>query len=674
MSTHEKKSGLTKRMAVILVILALLAMVQTMFTQAFTNWAGFREWIPFPMIISIAFFYLLGRANKSWKLSVQEYAVLFVGSFLIANTFTWGYYMSGSYGPTALIGIGQVPAIWAATQEPFKSRVAMYIPSWIAPTSASALNGVWFGGAMDWGAWLPSIAFWSAFLILITIWQLCWGFFLRKPLVETERLAFPGIAVGAYLVAATKEEDGKMDLFNFSRGWTKLFWAAFVLGFLLTFLDTLKYFVPSIPGSSYLGIWNVDLSPYTKDLLPGAYFFNQVRVTDILIFMFAPMDALLTIVVGWVALMVLYPTIAVRLGWVTYSPGMETGTTGYQALSQNTGPFKYGLLVTIGVPIGMGLWMIWQNRAHFAEIFRAGFGTTSGPREEEGVSYRTVTYGAVITSIIILALMIVLGAPIQSAIVFLALELVFSYGQVRAMGDVHEYNSFGYYMNWYRFDSGLWGLPPVNSAAMFNSMFMYTAFDSSATRIQSYPAMHHTFKTYKVGQLNDTSAKSMFDTVLLTIVPLAIFASAFSIWFFHNFGGISKLATVANAWAPGTADEAYRWTITTPIFNIGGLERYTLLIGGALLSIVIYIARMNFPWFFLNPSGLIILGAAPYIGVFAAVIALAIKYVVLRVGGTKLFENSAVPFVVGFLVGYGVNAAIVGALATFMIGLPKILV
>jgi len=670
MSSHEQKTGLTTRMAVILVILALLAMVQTLFTQAFTVWWGYREWVPFPMVISIIFFYFLGKANKSWKLSTQEYAILFIGSYLIANTFTWGYYMSGSYGPTALIGIGQVPAIWAATQEPFKSTVGRYIPSWMAPTSQSALDAVWFGGVMDWGAWLPSIAFWSAFLILITLWQLCWGFFLRKPLVETERLAFPGIAVGAYLVSATKEEDGKMDLFNFSKKWTKIFWVAFVLGFLLTFLDTLKYFVPTVPASSYLGVWTVDLTPYTKGLLPGAYFWNQIRLPDVLIFMFTPLDVLLTVLVGWIVFQVLYPTIAVRAGWVTYSPGMETTFT---TLSQSIGPLKYGLLVVIGVPIGMGLWMIWQNRAHFIEIFKAAFGTTSGPKEEEGVSYKTVGYGAILTSIIILALMVFVGAPIQSVIVFLALQLVFSYGQVRAMGDVHEYNAYGDYFNWYRYDAALWGAPPVNSAAVFNTMFLYSVTDSSATRIQHLPGMSHSFKTYKVGQLNDTSAKDIFNTSVLLIIPLAIFASAFSIWFFHTYGGISKLATVANAWASGIANDAYGFTITTPSLSMDVFERYALLIGGALLAIVMYIGRMKFPWFFLNPSGLILLGAAPNLGVFAAILALAIKYVILRVGGTKLFENSAVPFVVGFLVGYGVNAAIVGCLATFLIGLPKVL-
>jgi len=672
MSTGERefKIGLTGRMVIILAALAVLAMVQTMFTQAFTLWWAYREWIPFPMVISIAFFYLLGKVNKAWKLSTQEYAILFIGSYLIANTFTWGYYMSGSYGPAALIGIGQVPAIWMAVQEPFKTNVGMYIPSWMAPTSRSALDAVWYGGVMDWGAWLPSITFWAGFLILITLWQMFWGFFLRKPLVEVERLAFPGIAVGAYLVQATKEEDGKMELFNFSKRWTKVFWIGFVLGFLLTFLDTLKYFVPAVPPSSYLGVWTIDLTPYTKGLLPGSYFWNQIRITDVLIFMFTPLDALLTVFVGWIVFQVLYPTIAVRAGWVTYSTGMETGFT---LLSQTSGPFKYGLLVLIGVPIGMGLWLIWQNRAHFMNIFRAAFGSTTGPTGEEGVSYKFIGYGAVISSVILLALLVLVGAPIQSVIVFLVLQIVFSYGQVRAMGDIHEYNAYGYYFNWYRFDAALWGVPPVNNAAVFQTMMLYTLTDSTATRIQHLPGMSHHFKTYKVGQLADTSSKDIFNTSILLIVVLALFASAFSIWFYHTYGGISKLATVANAWAGGLSTEINTWVTGTPAFNIGPVERYGLLIGGALLSILMYMARMRFPWFFLNPSGLILLGAAPNLGVFAAILALVLKYIILRVGGTKLFENSAIPFVVGFLVGYGVNAALVGALATFMIGLPKVL-
>ncbi|MBS7642920.1 hypothetical protein KEJ40_07175, partial [Candidatus Bathyarchaeota archaeon] len=70
-------------------------------------------------------------------------------------------------------------------------------------------------------------------------------------------------------------------------------------------------------------------------------------------------------------------------------------------------------------------------------------------------------------------------------------------------------------------------------------------------------------------------------------------------------------------------------------------------IGFAITSIT-YIMHARYPWFPLNPAGVTMgLGWMYYNVLVPSIVAYIAKLIVLRIGGTKLYEDIAMPFAIG---------------------------
>ena len=80
---------------------------------------------------------------------------------------------------------------------------------------------------------------------------------------------------------------------------------------------------------------------------------------------------------------------------------------------------------------------------------------------------------------------------------------------------------------------------------------------------------------------------------------------------------------------------------------------WVLFIIGASIVSVIYALHARFPWFPVNPGGVTI-GAfdlVPNIVLIPAVVAYVAKFVILRIGGTRIYEDVAMPFAIGMVAG-----------------------
>jgi hypothetical protein len=84
------------------------------------------------------------------------------------------------------------------------------------------------------------------------------------------------------------------------------------------------------------------------------------------------------------------------------------------------------------------------------------------------------------------------------------------------------------------------------------------------------------------------------------------------------------------------------------------------IFAGALVTAIISILRARFVWFPFEPIGFIIgtSAAGMYLGIWTAALgAWIIKTIILRIGGSKLYER-IVPVIGGYLAGYVLSSLI----------------
>ena len=90
--------------------------------------------------------------------------------------------------------------------------------------------------------------------------------------------------------------------------------------------------------------------------------------------------------------------------------------------------------------------------------------------------------------------------------------------------------------------------------------------------------------------------------------------------------------------------------------------RYQELIVGIIVAVAVTVLRFKFLWFPVDPIGLIIGAHANWTLMFwfTGLLAFVAKYVVLRIGGTKLYEEKGIPIALGLIIGHALCYIVYG--------------
>ncbi|RLE87625.1 MAG: hypothetical protein DRJ67_04305 [Thermoprotei archaeon] len=661
-------SGLRPWLVIYAIITPPISFLLNNWMQTLTTWWAWPGIYPLPPFLFLLIFYAISKVT-GWKITPQELAVFFVVNFMVSGC-AYGEYgiLQWTLAPVPTWNIA-IP-LYAQMADPYKEIFRRVIPPFLAPKSPEALEAWWRGGPFILSEWLPAITFWTLWVIAIYGGSIFWSFFLRKPLIEVERLPFVGVLGHAYIFRwYTEEVEGKPLLFNFRLRLTKLFWVGFIIGFILVFPDVIRFFLPGAAAGVELRYHYWDLKPMTWGILPGADTMIWITTPEIFMFMFAPLDMLFTYVVWhWIWAMI-YPVVGITLGFLP----APAGPVGWDYWGYTTGPFKFGYFNVYGVMFGLGIWALYTHRRHIINVFKAGLGIDKRlPQEEEGVPYKVVVIGGIIMYLLAVTLMSLAGAPAPWAFIAIIWYILMMYGWTRMMGEVQEFMGSVYHQMGQAYDFGVamgfWGPPPARNDTALISMMMWQALGSGGSRMSAL-AMHHHFKSYKVAYMLRTRARDIFIISLITLVMSAISAEFIWPWWMCKFGGHTgvKGYITYETWGLPTT---WSYTYGTPP-PITSAERWALTIGGIAFTFIVYMLRAKFTWFILNPVGI----AATFIGTWWAtgLIALIVKYIVLKVGGSKAYEDFLVPLAAGVLAGYGINYIVTAWLAFFTIGIPEFL-
>lgn len=655
------------------------------------------KWIPIAAVTVIfsflgAIVYVLvgpgvsGLFQCMYQFGIMSHATLLgVGSFLflmlayplrrkfnISPTFLACLYISGLVSSWTL-GCNEnpmFPASWA--QYALYSENVLNPPIyqwWWIPAKANILNMRIGGMPVNWVAWAPSIIFWSWAFYANFILGLGISLVFRQRWIDVERVPFP-LTISAYEI-----------LRRIPRNREKLNMTPFIIGILLGFAFELPIFMTNLfPWFPDIYSWKVNTCPpgvaqvkpgdpiggsivgyfmYSKDpIVFGSFFLAPLSVSfSAMFFMFATM---------------ILEQIAYYMGY--YTGIFECGACGRLFIYTQSNlwfgpPFYWAFVSGIGGVIAITTMVFYHSRSYLKDTLRAALKRPSALSEtekKEATSYRMAYLTLILGILALLGFFISAGIDILTALIMLfvtcfinqiASLYVYAHTSVTPVGSCG-----GYWGSWamiLRFPEGPGPKPNSQGFVMSNWL------TENWTDVPSNGASNGLFTTmmaFKMGSLVNMSNRNVLRVTIfcwLLAIPSVFITRT---WISNVFG--IKILTYGNL---GAACElsATTWCEVGAFAPGYAKPSVFLLYGGIgfIITVALSLLRARFIWWPLDPLGFILVtslnGAA--LGFWLPfTLAWITKTIVLRTGGSKLYENYGVPVVGGFMGGV-VIAALIGA-------------
>ncbi|MCD6563431.1 MAG: hypothetical protein J7K23_05895 [Thermoproteales archaeon] len=659
--------GITIAVLTILIGFPIAFLLQNMSTKPAT-YTGF--WLsPIQLVIV---FELLRRASKKFHLNPQEMTMATLAGYMLMGITYW---MSGyaNEGIQEMVIDTLFYFSAAMAVSPFNQFYQKLVPSYFLPSSQKAIdllwNGISPGESIDWGAWMTPMLVVSLWTLIWMIMSYAWMYVLWKPLIEDERLPFPAaVPTSQTIILGTSQSpDEKPRLFDFKNLMSKTYWIFFLIGLIFSLQPVLAEVIPLIPAASWWGEQRIRFEPFVKSFLPVTKYWNpKIMIAVMAVLVLAPFDTLITIVLTWFVLAVIVPN---SLVWFAGWPANLA--KNYRKIP----PFPYYYWNGWGIDVGIGLWMLYLLLPRFKQLFSA----LKKDVEEYGASLKLVSYITILFSVLYVAFLIGVGAPVLTALWAFVLWLIFTLASIRYFGELAGWTYMEPWGNFFAEQtlwttgviSGAWPgkLPTLQSNWAMPAVLSYMSMEWFGAQSPWF-----TFQAFKVAYDTKTKPWDVFKMLIILTVIAVFYGNFFALWFVHHTGGLKSQGWFAESTRDFIRDVLGAnvvatvwpdWAWQNPGYALG------LSLSGIITVFAIYLIRMRFPAFFIDPIG-ITAAIGWFEGIWInALLALIIKYLVLRFGGPKLYEERALPAVAGFSMGYGFFYIFAALNELFVVALPS---
>mgnify|MGYP000471625748 CR=1 FL=1 len=686
MSSEERIRALSNiRSWVLMILLLFVVFFVSYLTRTLTLgkwWLVHGWWIP--LIYILLLLELIRRVNPRLAPNKAQLSIFMFIVYLFLGKWTY-FQFTGNVGfmDTVLGTFSSFAKLagYLPTTRPYYTKSGL--PSWLVPTDESLLakiyDGIKPGESIDWYFWIGPIAAWSLIFLSTALMCLLIAFTITGPRwAEEERLLFPVTMPTTYLINTfgRREGGGRWELLNLREAHAKIFWIGTVIGFLATLpFYYRQVFAPwwAWAGGG-LGFFDVAfLADYTRNVLPGAYFGGRFSYPTFLICLLLPYDLLISAILAWLIFQVIYPLIAVYTGVVPYSPGVEKdpGYFGYQD------PFPFMVMIAGFLP-GLGLFYLWSARDRIKALFSSLIGREASSLH--GISLRWCCIGLIASIIVWLSMWILVGMHPAVAVCLLIFFILCAVTNARGWAEFNVVAGNNclpqlWMLAWPigpLVGAWSWTPPQVN-----RSLF---AFSVAAAQYSNCIGIDNTHSIdgftlwYKVAYETDTD---MRDALIFAVVALAImipFMLTFNVWFNHHIG-FKNLAECTQCAMPfNMHGNALNMGITSLAYWLGSVSKFWgWTVVGAILSIIIAYLRTVFPWFILNPIGLMVPMAigAPQMGWLTLLSGLALKIILSKALGVRRLTEYTLPLLTGLMVGQSLLYIVCGAYFLSSVGIPN---
>jgi hypothetical protein len=549
----------------------------------------------------------------------------------------------------------------------FPADTMNYIPSTMAPSTAALTPWVTGGAGVPWGDWAPVILWWSARHIFIVLLMVSLTVILRKSWIDMERIPFQQ-SIMAYELAKVSM-GGRSKLLQ-----SKAFAVGILLGIVFQLPIFLSYIYPWFPD---IYGWRVNTCstgayyvPAGSPLLAiiGLSNIQKNPATYALMFL-APLKVLFSTWVWYIVYLVL-----IQISWVEgFYTGMDVENgccRGYSGRDTPLWgpPFKFMALSFAGGFSALAIIYLFLNRTYLAQTLKAAIGKLSPDivqdlERNEALTYRqawSLFASAFILNILIYA---VVGVSPYSAFVLTGGLLILWIGMARLAGltGINSSESVDHGNTFLRLF--VWPQAPQP----LTQDFMLTSAAAQWASQPYYPpyglAIVSSFAGFRFASSSGADNKNVFKVVVLAL-SVGFVASFLTIIPLNYSFGIQRLS-----WSGFISSTEFRNRTGNPdIWNTrpGTEPLAPYVLGGFAIVGALYFLSARFVWFPLEPVGFILgtsmLGAGLLGFWMPALVCWIAKTLTLRIGGSKMYEERAVPLASGFVAGY----ALITVIAVFV--------
>ena len=540
---------------------------------------------------------------------------------------------------------------------------------------------------MRWDYVMPMIV-WGGFLLsMLCLVGVFIALTLRRLYVDVEALTFPFAALSNEMINTSQPADGKLRFFN------KYFLIGFLIQFLWIIIGTVPWDIWQYIAYGEQTPWGTGVGRFGDIHIFPVYDATQLAILPwvcLNIFLdpwligwgvLLPMDVIVGVLIGWFVFLVMVPIAWTAMG--NWEP-MSSGTFGYSPYYRTfwtvpTGGTPNLTWIIFGMIIALAVLPIVRNLSTMGPIFAA----ITGKEPPEDVDpdrplpYKIVMWGFIGSMILYVAAASVANAMPQYTLLWVLLTAFLLFGGFRLVAET------GGYMGWSNIHpfptatgpqwvttiilavmgSGIAGIEPTRATLMTYAFISYglgTTFYYTA-----HGAGYMTLESFKLAKLSGVRLKDLWWVAIVTLV-LTMFMSGVSAYLWNFVFPQDKFYGAVYPWlGAGLFFNIYQKNIATgipywmdrgPVLNLtqnpGPTDAAIKIIVGAALIVSLTLLRERYPVLRISAAGLA-LGALAGAKFWAAfIVALLIKYVTLRVGGVRLYEEKVKPVMVGFLYGF----------------------
>jgi hypothetical protein len=570
----------------------------------------------------------------------------------------------------------------------------LYQESWWGRPAGEVLDYAWVGRIGT------AIAVNYIQVIVLAIFALFAISLVRRRWVDVEKLPFPNTILATRLIdISTENEGGMLDRIR-SNKWL---WIGFLFGNLMLIGAWLQMINKVAAG----GAW--DLTALRKNsystaslgdmILPGfALSLNFAVPTAFGLSLMLPIDLLVSFFIVWIIAIVLWPSIGGAIG-LPVADRLGEGAKAWQYwrfAADNFIPLDpegagWGSIAW-GILFAAAIYPMWTGRKELIASIKGIMDPSPEIDKGEALPYRWLWIGTIITGLLFIGLASFAapsGGVIAIITVFLILNTLIWVGSARFVAEAGGWGGLmrGQLLHKFHGGHGQWanramvlsviGAPSADDPSSFLNTQAYWAIRESQIFVNGATSLPQTglmLEGFNIAAYTKAQPKHIFIGALVSLI--AVTAISVPFWIVVNngdfgfrpatFGQSNDLGFDALINSRGTP---YGWRgywyygyghPSGP--DIGGtLAVYAV---GFIIAIASYMLRARFTWFIFHPMAIVMHFACshpqgpPSAWFTAVLLALAVKFIVVRFYGAKAFDQKIVPFALGAAVVQGMFYAL----------------